>query len=245
MRYALEDIKPYNGNGEKREQVEKMFNRIASTYDALNHTLSLGIDRRWRKKAVNALKPFRPQNILDIATGTGDFAILTGKRLRPQSITGIDISEGMMQVAKEKTEKEGMDSLIRFAKGDCTALPFPDRYFDAATVSFGVRNFEKLDKALQEICRVLKTNGHLVILELSAPVRFPMKQLFGIYSKIALPLIGRAISKDDSAYTYLPRTIKAFPQGETMQGIIAQAGFREVSFKRLTMGICTLYTATK
>lgn len=222
-----------------------MFNHIAPAYDSLNHILSLGIDRSWRRKAVNTLKPFRPQSILDIATGTGDFAILMGKRIAPKEILGIDISEGMMQIGKEKVSKEGLDSCIRFAQEDCAALSFPDNRFDAATVTFGVRNFEELDKALKEIFRVLKEEGHLVILELSTPKSFPMKQLFAIYSKIALPIIGRLISKDNSAYTYLPKTIQAFPQGEVMTGIIAKAGFREVTFKRLTMGICTLYIATK
>jgi len=245
MKYAQENIKPYNGNGEKKEQVEQMFDNIAPTYDSLNHTLSWGIDKSWRQKAVDTLKRFQPDTILDIATGTGDFAILTGKQIRPERITGIDISEGMMQIARKKVEMEGLASMIGFAKEDCTALSFPDDSFDAATVAFGVRNFEKLDKALKEIHRILKENGHLIILELSTPKSFPMKQLFGIYSKIALPLIGKIISKDRSAYTYLPKTIQAFPQGEIMKGIIAEAGFREVSFKRLTMGICTLYTATK
>ncbi len=245
MKYAQENIKPYNGNGEKREQVEQMFDNIAPTYDSLNHTLSWGIDKSWRQKAVNIVKGFQPDTILDIATGTGDFAILMGKQICPDQITGIDISEGMMQIARKKVEKEGLTSMIRFAKEDCTALSFSDDSFDAATVAFGVRNFEELDKALREIHRILKENGHLIILELSTPKSFPIKQLFRIYSKVALPLIGKLISKDRSAYTYLPKTIQAFPQGEIMKGIIATAGFREVSFKRLTMGICTLYTATK
>ncbi len=245
MNYAQENIKPYSGNGEKTEQVEQMFNNIASTYDSLNHVLSLGIDKSWRRKAVNTLKACQPDNILDIATGTGDFALLLEELIHPKEIVGMDISEGMMSVAQEKVKAKGLSSTIRFVRGDCSAMPFPDNTFSAATVSFGVRNFEKLDDALKQIHRVLKENGHLVILELSTPISFPMKQLFGIYSKVALPIIGKLISKDNSAYTYLPKTIKAFPQGEVMQGIIAKAGFREVSFKRLTMGICTLYIATK
>lgn len=245
MNYAQENIKPYNGNGEKREQVEQMFDNIAHTYDSLNHTLSLGIDKSWRRKAVNTLKRFQPETILDIATGTGDFAILLEKRIHPKEIVGIDISEGMMQVAREKVRQEGLASTIRFAREDCAALSFPDNRFDAATVAFGVRNFEELDKALREIHRILNENGHLIILELSTPKSFPMKQLFHCYSKVVLPLIGKMISKDRSAYTYLPKTIQAFPQGEVMKEIITKAGFKEVSFKRLTMGICTLYTATK
>lgn len=245
MKYAQENIKPYNGNGEKKEQVEQMFNNIAPTYDSLNHTLSLGIDKSWRRKAVNTLKSFQPEKILDIATGTGDFAILMEKEIHPKKIVGIDISEGMMQIARKKVVKEGLTPIISFAKEDCAALSFSDCSFDAATVAFGIRNFEELDKALKEIYRILNKNGHLIILELSTPKSFPMKQLFYIYSKVVLPLIGKIISKDRSAYTYLPKTIQAFPQSEVMKEIMAQTGFKEVSFKRLTMGICTLYTATK
>lgn len=245
MGYAQEHIKPYNSQESKKDQVEQMFDNIAPAYDPLNHILSLGIDRSWRRKAIQWLNPFRPARILDIATGTGDFAILAGKRLAPRELVGVDISEGMMQIARQKVAKEGLDAMIRFQKEDCLNLSFPTERFDAAIIAFGVRNFENLDASLKEIHRVLCTGGHLVILELSTPIRFPMKQLFSIYAKVVLPLIGRIISKDNSAYTYLPETIKAFPQGEIMQNILAQAGFREVRFRRLTMGICTLYMATK
>ena len=245
MGYAQEHIKPYNDKGSKKDQVEQMFDNIAPAYDPLNHILSLGIDRQWRKTAIKWLHLFKPQRILDIATGTGDFAILAGKELAPKELIGIDISEGMMQVAKQKVKKQQLESIIRFQKEDCLNLSFESNNFDAAIIAFGVRNFEDLDTSLKEIYRVLQPDGHLVILELSTPVTFPMKQLFAIYSKIILPTIGRLISKDHSAYTYLPETIKAFPQGEIMQGIIAKAGFKEVRFRRLTMGICTLYMATK
>lgn len=245
MGYAQEHIKPYNDEGNKKDQVEQMFDNIAPSYDPLNHILSLGIDRQWRKTAIKWLHQFNPQHILDIATGTGDFAILAGKELAPKELIGIDISEGMMQVAKQKVKKQQLEKIIRFQKEDCLSLSFGSNSFDAAIIAFGVRNFEDLDTSLKEIYRVLQSNGHLVILELSTPVTFPMKQLFAIYSKVVLPTIGRIISKDHSAYTYLPETIKAFPQGEIMQGIITKAGFKEVRFRRLTMGICTLYMATK
>ena len=223
MDYPQQHIKPYDEEGKKTEQVERMFDNIAHAYDKLNHTLSLGIDRSWRKKAIAWLHPFQPQRMMDVATGTGDFAILACRKLQPAELIGTDISEGMMNVGREKVKKEGLSDKI----------------------SFGIRNFEDLDKGLSEMCRVLKPGGHLVILELTTPDRFPMKQLFSIYSKIVIPLLGKLLSKDNSAYRYLPDTIKVFPQGEVMKGVIARAGFSEVNFKRLTFGICTLYTATK
>lgn len=243
--YAQEKIKPYKGNRHKREQVEQMFNNIAHSYDVLNHSLSLGIDRIWRRRAIDRLKPFAPQRILDIATGTGDFAILAARRLHPQSIIGADISEGMMDIGRRKVAAQGLENIIRFQREDCSRLGFSDNSFDAVTVAYGVRNFEHLDQGLSEICRVLTPGGHLLILELCTPNRFPMKQLFGIYARLVMPLIGHFISRDSSAYTYLPATMAAFPQGEVMQGILRHTGFREVVFKRLTFGICTLYLATK
>lgn len=222
-----------------------MFDNIAPAYDKLNHTLSWGIDKFWRRKAINWLKPFRPQRIMDVATGTGDFAILACKMLCPELIMGTDISEGMMSMGRNKVEKEGLSANIRFAREDSSSFSFDNENFDAITVAFGVRNFENLDQSLREMHRILKQKGHLVILELTTPDKFPMKQLFAIYSKLIIPFIGKIVSKDKSAYTYLPQTIKAFPQGEVMKGIIAQSGFTNVEFKRLTFGICTLYTATK
>ncbi len=245
MDYPQEHIKPYGEEGTKAVQVERMFNHIAPTYDQLNHTLSMGIDRSWRRKAIHTLRPYHPQQILDIATGTGDFAILACRELQPQFLIGADISEGMMEVGREKVQQAGLADKVSFAREDCTALSFADATFDAVTVAFGVRNFEHLDIALGEMCRVLRHNGHLVILELSTPDRFPMKQLFTLYSKVVMPLIGKLISKDNSAYTYLPESIRAFPQGEVMQRSIRNAGFSQVRFRRLTFGICTLYVATK
>ena len=243
--YPQESIKPYNEDEKKSVQVERMFDNIAPAYDQLNHTLSWGIDKSWRKKAINWLKPFQPQRMMDVATGTGDFAIQACRVLNPKELIGTDISEGMMNVGRQKVKAAGLQERISFAKEDCTALTFPDNRFDAITVAFGVRNFEDLDKGLREMHRVLDTNGKLVILELSEPEWFPMKQLYALYSKVVIPTLGKLLSKDRSAYTYLPQSIKAFPQGEVMREIILKAGFSEANFKRLTLGICTLYTATK
>ena len=243
--YEQEKIKPYGSEGGKREQVEHMFDHIAHSYDLLNHFLSWGIDKSWRRTAVDSLSPFHPRHILDVATGTGDFAILSARRLSPQSITGVDISEGMMQVGRQKVDNLGLSHLIRFQREDCEALSFADGMFDAVTVAYGVRNFAHLDLGLKEMCRVLKPGGHLLVIELSSPRRFPMKQLFSIYAKIVMPLVGRMVSKDHSAYTYLPATMAAFPQGEVMQGILLKAGFSDVRFKRFTFGISTMYLATK
>ena len=229
----------------KRSQVEAMFNNIAPTYDRLNHTLSLGNDRHWRRAAIDALKPFAPQTILDIATGTGDFAILAARRLKPDSIIGVDISEGMMDVGREKVKHEGLDNTISFKKDDCTALTFDDSSFDAVTVAYGARNFEDLEAGLREMCRVLKPNGHLMLVELTTPPRFPMKQLFAFYSHTVMPFIGRLISHDDSAYTYLPRSMEAFPQAEQLVPTLKKCGFSDVQFKRFTFGLSTMYLATK
>jgi len=242
--YKQETINPYH-DGEKATQVEQMFDHIAPTYDKLNHRLSWDIDRGWRKKAIRQLDPYSPQTILDIATGTGDFAIMAAEMLHPEKLIGADISEGMMQIGREKVIQKGLDNIIAFEKEDCLALSYPDGSFDAVTAAFGIRNFANLDKGLKEMCRVLKPGGHLSIVELTTPVSFPMKQLFHVYSHTVLPLYGRIISRDTSAYSYLTKTIEAFPQGERMVEIFQKAGFSEASFKRLTFGICTMYFAIK
>ncbi len=246
MSYTQETIKPYGDAGEEKDkQVERMFDRIAHSYDKLNHRLSWNIDKGWRRKAIQALSPFKPQTILDIATGTGDFAILATKMLSPKKVLGVDISEGMMDVGRQKVELLGLSETISFAKEDCLNLSTNNNSYDAVTAAFGIRNFKNLDKGLSEMCRVLKKGGHLSIVELTTPVSFPMKQLFRIYSHTVLPLYGRLISKDQSAYSYLTATIEAFPQGEEMVDILRKAGFAEARFKRLTFGICTMYFATK
>ena len=243
--YRQETIKPYEAEAGKAAQVEQMFDNIAPTYDKLNHRLSWDIDKGWRRKAIRQLEPYKPQTLLDIATGTGDFAILAAERLRPERLVGADISEGMMEIGRQKVKAKGLQDIISFEKEDCLALSYPDGSFDAVTAAFGIRNFADLDKGLMEMCRVLKEGGHLSIVELTTPVNFPMKQLFHVYSHTVLPLYGRLISKDTSAYAYLTKTIEAFPQGERMVEILKKAGFREASFKRLTSGICTMYFATK
>ena len=234
MEYPQEKVMPYGQEGKKVEQVERMFDHIAPAYDRLNHLMSMGIDRSWRRQAIRWLAQYRPQEVMDVATGTGDFALLACRMLQPRSLVGIDISD-----------EAGLADRIRFQREDCEALTFPDASFDAVTVAFGVRNFEHLDVGLAEMCRVIRPGGHLVILELSTPDRFPMKQLYRLYSRCFIPLVGRTLSHDDNAYTYLPESIRAFPQGEVMSQSIRRAGFSEVRFKRLTFGVCTLYMATK
>ena len=243
--YEQEKIKPYHKEGDKTQQVEQMFDNIAHSYDKLNHRLSWNIDKGWRKKAIRQLLPYRPKVMLDIATGTGDFAILAAGMLRPVTLIGADISEKMMEIGRQKVEKEKLDSVISFKKEDCMNLSFADNTFDAITAAFGIRNFSDFNKGLGEMCRVLKKGGHLSIVELTSPVSFPMKQLFSIYSHTFLPLYGRMISKDRSAYDYLTATIEAFPQGEQMIEILKTAGFSKAQFKRLTFGICTMYFAEK
>jgi demethylmenaquinone methyltransferase/2-methoxy-6-polyprenyl-1,4-benzoquinol methylase len=242
--YGQEQINPYH-EGEKAKQVEQMFDNIAPTYDKLNHRLSWDIDRGWRRKAIMQLAPHKPQDLLDIATGTGDFAILAAEMLHPKRLIGSDISEGMMEIGRQKVKERGLDSIITFERQDCLALSYPDEQFDAVTAAFGIRNFADLDQGLREMQRVLRKGGHLSIVELTTPVSFPMKQLFKIYSHTVLPIYGRLISRDASAYSYLTRTIEAFPQGERMVEILTRAGFSQARFKRLTFGICTMYLATK
>lgn len=245
MTYKQESIKPYNDNEAKGVQVERMFDSIAHSYDLLNHTLSFGIDKHWRKAAINSLRPFHPQRILDVATGTGDFALLATRELQPQELLGVDLSEGMMNVGREKVKKAHLENIIHFQKEDCLQLTLADNSFDAVMVAYGIRNFENLDQGLREMCRVMRPNGRLVIIELTSPIHFPMKQLFWLYSHVFMPLFGKIISRDNKAYAYLPATMEAFPQGEEMQQILQQAGFKNVTFKRFTFGLSTMYCASK
>lgn len=245
MTYEAEKIVPYSDSENKGAQVERMFDSIAENYDALNHTLSMGIDRGWRKKGLVTLRKFNPQSILDIATGTGDLAIQAYDILKPQSILGTDISEGMMEVGRQKISKAGLSDIIRFERQDCMNLKLEDNSFDAAMVAFGVRNFEDLDKGLKEILRVLKPGGQLMILELTTPRYFPMKQAYWLYSKLFIPTVGRLISKDKTAYSYLPKSIKAFIQRKEMVNTLLKNGFKEASYKTYTFGICTMYLASK
>lgn len=221
-----------------------MFDNISHKYDFLNHFLSLGIDKGWRKKAIDLLKPQAPKTLLDVATGTGDFA-LQALDLNPHKIIGIDISEGMLNVGREKLKKLNLTEKIELQSGDSENLAFPENNFDAVTVAFGVRNFENLHQGLSEIWRVLKPGGTLVVLEFSRPRHFPFKQMYNFYFKAILPRIGRLVSKDKSAYTYLPESVQAFPDGEAFQNILKGIGFKDTACKTLTFGISSIYTARK
>lgn len=243
--YEQEKIRPYAPKGDKGRQVERMFDNIAPVYDAFNHRLSWDIDKRWRRKAIAQLAPYKPQRLLDVATGTGDFAILAARMLHPKEIVGIDISEGMMDVGREKVRQAGLEETIRFEREDCMSLSFDDGSFDAVTSAFGIRNFKELDRGLSEMCRILRRGGHLSIVELCEPQRFPMHQLFKFYSHTIMPAYGKLISNDRKAYQYLTATIEAFPQGEVMVEALHKAGFSRAGFRRLTFGICTMYFATK
>lgn len=245
MTYKVEKVRPYETETSKKEQVETMFNEIASNYDRLNGVLSLGIDNYWRKEAVRALKPFQPNYILDIATGTGDFAILTQKILKPKRIIGIDISEGMMEVAREKTRRKGLERVITFERQDSAAITFPDETFDAVTASFGVRNFEDIDKSFSEVLRVLKPGGVFLFIELTTPETTPMKELYSLYTKHIMPVLSDAMATEQRAYEYLPESIAAFPQGREMMLILKKNGFKKIRLRRLTLGITTMYIAEK
>jgi len=228
----------------KKQQVADMFDNISHKYDFLNHFLSLGIDIRWRKKAIKLLKEIQPKQILDIATGTGDFAIESLK-LNPDHVTGVDISEGMLNVGREKLKKRKLDDRITLTSGDSENLPFEDNKFDAIIVAFGVRNFENLEKGLTEMNRVLRPGGKVVVLEFSKPKSFPFKQLYNFYFKNILPTLGKTISKDNAAYTYLPESVKSFPDGKDFTAILDKIGFKNTECKPLTLGISSIYTGIK
>lgn len=228
----------------KKEQVAEMFNNISHKYDFLNHFLSLGIDILWRKKAIKLLKADQPKQILDIATGTGDFA-LEALVLKPDRIVGVDISSGMLEIGKQKMKRKGVDHIIDMQMGDSEKLLFEDNTFDAAIVAFGVRNFENLEKGLSDMYRVLKQGGKTVIIEFSRPKRFPMKQLYNFYFKSILPIIGKLISKDQSAYTYLPESVDAFPDGQNFLDILSEVGYKQTQCRNLTFGIASIYIGQK
>lgn len=239
------DITPYGEEGlAKKDQVAKMFDSISPKYDLLNHLLSLGIDIRWRKKAIKLLKSTKPKTILDVATGTADFAIQS-LSLVPEKVTGVDISEGMLEIGKAKIKKKNLDHVITLEKGDSENLRFKDNNFDAVIVAFGVRNFENLESGLANMLRVLKKNGKVIILEFSKPTSFPFKQIYNFYFKAILPIIGNAISKDNAAYTYLPESVQAFPQGSKFLEILNKTGFNHTECIPLTFGICSIYTGIK
>lgn len=221
-----------------------MFNNISKHYDLLNHLLSLGVDIYWRKQAIKMLKPENPKYILDIATGTGDFAI-EALALKPSKIIGVDISEGMLEVGKKKLQRMRLDDKIELRIGDSERLLFEDNIFDAIIVAFGVRNFENLEKGLADMYRVLKPGGSVVVLEFSKPQKFPFKQLYNFYFKSILPIVGRIISKDQSAYTYLPESVKAFPDGNAFLEVLNRVGYKNTICRTLTFGISSIYMGRK
>jgi len=228
----------------KKEQVATMFNNISKKYDFLNHFLSMGIDILWRKKAIRMLKESQPKQILDIATGTGDFAI-EALKLNPTKVTGIDISKGMLAVGNQKIKKKGLENVIELKLGDSENLEFSDNTFDAYTVGFGVRNFENLEKGLTEMLRVLKPNGTAIILEFSKPKAFPIKQIYNFYFNKMLPGIGKLVSKDNAAYTYLPESVDAFPDGKNFTAILEKIGYKNTKTTILMFGIASIYKANK
>ena len=239
------NITPYKDSTlGKKEQVTQMFDTISGNYDGLNRVISFGIDIKWRKKVLQLVANKNPENILDIATGTGDLAILLAKT-NAKKIIGLDISQGMLDVGKKKILEKKLENKIEMVIGDSENMPFPDNYFDAITVSFGIRNFETLDKGLAEILRVLKPNGIFVILETSNPTKTPFKQGYKLYTKFILPVIGKLFSKDDVAYGYLSESASVFPFGEVLNNILRKNGFIDVIDMPQTFGVATIYTASK
>lgn len=241
----MAEVKPYSTEeGSKKEQVAKMFDNISARYDFLNHLLSLGIDKGWRRKVVRIVSATQPTKVLDIATGTADLAIALSK-IDGAHITGVDISAGMLKVGGEKIDKKGLSERIALQLGDSEQLPFEDNSFDAITVAFGVRNFENLEAGLSEMLRVVKPGGKVVVLEFSQPTGFPFKQIYRFYFKYILPTVGRLVSKDQSAYTYLPESVDAFPYGQRFLDILGKLGYSKAVARPVTFGVATIYTATK
>lgn len=238
-------VLPYKDKSDtKKKQVAEMFDSISGNYDFLNHFLSLGIDIRWRKKAIKMLKDLKPKQILDIATGTGDFAIESLK-LSPEKVIGVDISEGMLNVGRKKMKNKGYSNIIDMQSGDSENLHFEDNTFDAVIVAFGVRNFENLGKGLSEMYRVLRPGGRAIILEFSKPTVFPFKQLYNFYFRWILPKIGKVVSKDNAAYTYLPESVNEFPFGNDFLKILDKTGYKNTKCKPLTLGISSIYVGEK
>ena len=238
-------VTPYQTEGSKKEQVAQMFNNISGTYDFLNHFLSLGIDIIWRRKAIRELKALNPQVMLDVATGTGDFAFESISILHPKKIIGVDISKGMLAIAEKKIKERNLGDVFSVQLGDSEGLNFEDHTFDAITVAFGVRNYENLEKGLADMLRVLKPNGKIVILEFSKPRNFPIKQGYNVYFKYITPFFGRLFSKDKQAYTYLPESVAAFPDGETFTALMEKVGYKNTKHRSLTFGISAIYTGSK
>lgn len=241
------EVKPYQVDGSKTQQVSKMFDNIAGKYDFLNHFLSLNMDKTWRRKMISELAILQPKSVLDVATGTADVAINTIKQLKINDlkIKGVDISAEMLNVGRTKITKEGLSEKIQLELGDSEQLPFEGNKFDAVTVAFGVRNFENLERGLQEMHRVLRGGGKLVVLEFSKPTGFPFRQLYNFYFKNILPIIGKLTSKDNRAYTYLYESVQAFPDGDNFLTVLNKIGFKDTQCKPLTLGICSIYIGYK
>ncbi len=240
-----EEVKPYDNDAAKTGQVREMFNSIAPAYDVMNRMMTLGIDIIWRRKAVDMVGKYNPRRVLDVATGTGDLAFLIDKRLRPEQLLGIDLSEGMLAIAREKALQKGVADRLSFAVEDCLSLSLPDNSYDAITVAYGVRNFENLKQGFAEMYRVLAPGGVLCVIELSTPEHFPMRQLYKFYTYTIIPLVGRIVSRDKQAYSYLPRSVAAVAQGEEMLDIFRSVGFKNCRLRRLTFGACTIYMGEK
>ena len=240
-----EEVKPYDPNAAKTGQVREMFDSIAPAYDVMNRMMTFGIDTIWRRKAVDMVGAYKPRRVLDVATGTGDLAFLIHERLKPESLLGIDLSEGMLAVARQKAQERGVSDSVSFAIEDCLSLSLPDKNYDAITVAYGVRNFENLAQGFAEMYRVLSPGGVLCVIELSTPEHFPMRQLYKFYTYTIIPLVGRIVSRDKQAYTYLPRSVAAVAQGEEMLDIFRSVGFRNCRLRRLTFGACTIYMGEK
>lgn len=240
-------VTPYsNRKGSKKEEVRQMFDNIAHSYDFLNHFFSMGIDVLWRKKAIRLIKKDNPEIILDMATGTGDFAVESARSIPGvKKVVGLDISQGMLDVGIKKIEKKKLNHIIELKQADSENIPIEDNYFDAFTVGFGVRNYQNLEKGLSEMLRVLKPGGIGVILEFSKPKKFPMKQLFAFYFKYIMPVIGKLLSKDSRAYSYLPESVQAFPEGEDFLNIMRKCGYRDVKQYPVTGGIASIYIGNK
>jgi len=238
------NVKPYKTENSKKEEVAEMFNNISPKYDFLNHLLSMGIDHLWRRKAIKMLKSQAPKKMIDLATGTGDFA-LAALKLNPEKIVGVDISEGMLEEGRKKIKKKGKENVISMVLGDSESLPFDDNEFDALTVGFGVRNYENLEKGLSDMLRVIKPGGTAIILEFSKPKKFPVKQFFEFYSKYIIPTIGKLVSKDDAAYEYLPESVAAFPEGKDFLDILEKVGYKNPTATSVSGGIATIYKAVK
>lgn len=247
MEVKAEQVNPYDDCRSKTEQVREMFDSIAPAYDFMNRMMTFGIDKLWRAKAVRLIKKNAPERVLDVATGTGDLALLLCRELRPKSLTGIDLSENMIEIARRKASQlrrtDGVD--ITFRTADCLDLPFDDCAYDCVTVAYGVRNFEHLLQGYNEMHRVLSPDGMLCVIELSTPTSPFIKPLYRFYTKFVIPLVGRLVSHDVRAYSYLPESIAAVPQGNSMLELMRQAGFRETKFIPLTFGVCTIYLAKK